>query len=107
MIPGHARDTDGMLTVGGMRADVLAERYGTPALLLDLNVFDASLAAIVDAAATSRIRVSYASKALLVTALAKRLAGIRNVGLDVASIGELVTAERGGIESSRITLHGA
>ncbi len=95
-----------MLTVGGMRADILADRFGTPALLLDLDVFNASLAALLDAAAAHGIRVSYAAKALLLTALAKRLR-TRDVGLDVASLGELVTAERGGIESARITLHGA
>lgn len=106
MIPGHARHSDGMLTIGGIRADILAERYGTPALLLDMGVFDTSLRTILDAAAAARIRASYAAKALLVTALAKRLASL-DVGLDVASLGELVTAERGGIESARITLHGA
>ncbi|MBV8638245.1 MAG: diaminopimelate decarboxylase [Candidatus Eremiobacteraeota bacterium] len=95
-----------MLTVGGMRADILAERYGTPALLLDLAVFDGSLSALVDAASAHGIRVSYAAKALLLTALAKRLQ-TRDVGLDVASLGELITAERGGIEAPRITLHGA
>lgn len=95
-----------MLTVGGIRADKLAEQYGTPALLLDLAVFDASLSALLGAASSNGIRVSYAAKALLLTALAKRLQS-RDVGLDVASLGELVTAERGGIEASRITLHGA
>lgn len=96
-----------MLTVGGMRADVLADRYGTPALLLDLGVFDTSLSTLLRAANRNRIRVSYAAKALFVTALAKHLQDYDEVGLDVASFGELVTAERGGIESSRITLHGA
>ncbi len=106
MIPGHARDTDGMLTVGGVRVDILAQRYGTPVLLLDLAVFDASLSALLDAASMHGIRVSYAAKALLLTALAVRLQS-HDVGVDVASLGELVTAERGGIEASRITLHGA
>ncbi len=95
-----------MLTVGGVRADILAERYGTPALLLDLRVFDDALSAILNGATPHGIRVSYAAKALLLTALAKRLQLV-DVGVDVASLGELVTAERGGIESKRITLHGA
>lgn len=95
-----------MLTVGGMRADILAERYGTPALLLDLGVLDASLASMLDAASAHRVRVSYAAKALLLVALAKRLQPFP-IGIDVASLGEIVTAERGGIESSRMTLHGA
>jgi diaminopimelate decarboxylase len=95
-----------MLTVGGIRADALAEQFGTPALLLDLSVFDASLGEIVAASAASHIGVSYAAKALMLTALGRRLAP-SPAGIDVASIGELVTVERTGIAPGRITLHGA
>jgi diaminopimelate decarboxylase len=104
--PGHARDDDGTLTIGGARADELAARFGTPAVLLDLSVLDASVQTVLDACAPYRIGVSYAAKALIVTALAKRLSAYP-IGIDVCSLGELVTAERGGISADRITLHGA
>ena len=106
MTPGHGRDGDGMLTIGGMRADVIAERYGTPVLVLDLAVFDRALHDIQSAAHAHGVHVSYAAKALMLTALARRLQR-SGAGVDVASLGELVTAERGGIDAARITLHGA
>ena len=58
-----------MLTVGGARADVLAEHFGTPALLLDLAVFDRSLKGILEAASARGMRISYAAKALLMAVL--------------------------------------
>jgi diaminopimelate decarboxylase len=105
-VPGHARDVDGTLTIGGARADELASRFGTPALILDLAVLDASIRTMLDACARHRIAVSYAAKALIVTALARRLSSYP-IGIDVCSLGELVTAERGGIAAERMTLHGA
>lgn len=52
------------------------------------------------------MHVSYAAKALFLVGIAQRLRA-RPIGIDVSSIGELVTAERGGIAASRITMHGA
>ncbi|HET9029911.1 MAG TPA: diaminopimelate decarboxylase [Candidatus Aquilonibacter sp.] len=106
MIAGHGRAADGMLTVGGMRADDLAERFGTPALLFDKRVFDRALHTMLDASTPHGIRVSYASKALLLTALARHIAPL-SLGVDVASLGEAATAARGGVVPSRMTLHGA
>ncbi len=32
--PGSAQDGDGMLTIGGCRADALADEFGTPVLVV-------------------------------------------------------------------------
>jgi diaminopimelate decarboxylase len=106
LAPGHTRDADGMLCIGGVRAGDLASAQGTPALFLDLAVLDASVRELLDACAPHGVGISYAAKALLVVAFARRLRAFP-IGIDVASIGELVTAERGGITSNRITFHGA
>lgn len=106
LAPGHTRTGDGMLAIGGMRADELAADFGTPALILDLHALDRALHELLAACGRHGIRASYAGKALLVTRLARHLAA-RDIGIDVASLGELVTAERGGFEPARITLHGA
>lgn len=95
-----------MITIGGERADTLAERFGTPLVVLDLRVLDGALEAMLAAAAPHGIAVSYAGKALLLTALVRHLHP-RPIGIDVCSLGELVTAERGGFEAGRLTLHGA
>lgn len=52
------------------------------------------------------IVVGYAGKAFLCTALAEHLAATP-LRLDVCSLGELVTAERGGYPAGRIYFHGA
>jgi len=105
LAPGHARDTDGELLVGGVRADELAARYGTPLLALDLDAFDAAIAAFVDACSPRDVEVAYAGKALLLVAIARHLVGTP-LQLDVCSLGELATAERAGFPAARLTLHG-
>ena len=94
------------MTIGGERVDALAERFGTPMLAIDLGVLDGALDAMLAAAAPHNIAVSYAAKALLLPDLVRHLHP-RPIGIDVCSIGELVVAEQGGFEASRVTLHGA
>ncbi|MGC2244645.1 MAG: diaminopimelate decarboxylase [Candidatus Aquilonibacter sp.] len=95
-----------MMTIGGERVAALAERFGTPMLAIDLKVLDGALDAMLAAAAPHNIAVSYAAKALLLPDLVRHLHP-RPIGIDVCSIGELVVAEQGGFEASRVTLHGA
>ena len=52
-----------------------------------------------------RSTVSYAGKALLLVALARRLAA-SPLGLDVCSLGELLTAERANFPAARLVMHG-
>jgi diaminopimelate decarboxylase len=94
------------MLLGGERADVLAERYGTPLLVIDLRVLDTALDRMLAAAAPHNIALSYAGKALLLVGLVQYLHP-KPIGIDVSSIGELAVAERGGFEASRLTLHGA
>ncbi|MGP6157143.1 MAG: diaminopimelate decarboxylase [Vulcanimicrobiaceae bacterium] len=94
--------TDGrVLALGGVAVAELAATYGTPLLVLDTDVLDANLARF----ATLGADVAYAGKALLVVALARRLAATP-LGLDVCSLGELLTAERAGFPADRIAMHG-
>jgi diaminopimelate decarboxylase len=94
------------MMLGGERADELAERYGTPLLVIDLRALDAALDGMLAAAAPHNIAISYAGKALLLVGLVQHLHP-KPIGIDVSSIGELAIAERGGFEASRLTLHGA
>ena len=94
------------MTIGGVRADALAAEFGTPALFIDTGVLDRAVDAMLAAGAPHNIAVSYAGKALLLTALARHLHR-SPIGIDVCSLGELLTAERGGFEPYRLTMHGA
>ncbi|HTU69005.1 MAG TPA: diaminopimelate decarboxylase [Candidatus Baltobacteraceae bacterium] len=95
-----------MMEIGGERADGLAERFGTPLVVIDLRALDGALDAMLAAAAPHGIAISYAGKALLLPGLVRHLHP-RPIGIDVCSIGELAVAERGGFEAARLTLHGA
>lgn len=106
LAPGHGRDPEGRLLLGGIRADELAEAYGTPLLVLDLDVVDDAIAAFQRVCAPRNVEIAYAAKAFISIAFARHLAQ-RNIGLDVCSLGELRTAERGGFTAERLTLHGA
>jgi diaminopimelate decarboxylase len=86
-------------------ANALAAEYGTPLLAIDLDELDANIALFEEAAAAHGITVAYAAKALFFVALAKRLASTP-FSIDVCSLGELVTAERGGVPPARLIFHG-
>jgi diaminopimelate decarboxylase len=105
LAPGHER-RNGVLALGGVAATELADAYGTPLHVIDFDVLDAAVAALTALCAPLQVTIAYAGKALLVTALARRLTSTA-LQLDVCSIGELVTAERAGFPAARITLHGS
>ncbi|MBC5809787.1 MAG: diaminopimelate decarboxylase [Candidatus Eremiobacteraeota bacterium] len=92
-------------TLGGVRAVALAEKFGTPLLVIDTDAVDAAVAQFETLAERYGLEVAYAGKAFLNVAFAKRLANTR-LSLDVCSLGELVTAERAGIPAPRIVFHG-
>jgi diaminopimelate decarboxylase len=93
------------LTIGELSAETLVERYGTPLLVIDLDALDAAIARCRAACAPYDIEIAYAGKALLLVPLATFIAQ-RGLNLDVCSLGELLTAERAGVQSGRMTLHG-
>jgi diaminopimelate decarboxylase len=97
--------TEADVLLGGVPAGDLAERYGTPLLVLDVDVLDAALARFAALADRLGVDVAYAGKALLFTALAERIAGA-GLGLDVCSLGELLVAERARVPAGRLTFHG-
>jgi diaminopimelate decarboxylase len=89
-----------------MRADELADRYGTPLHVIDLDAVDAAIAQLVHCAPDRGLDISYAAKALATIAFLRHLRS-QPIGIDVCSIGELITAERAEISPDRLTLHGA
>jgi diaminopimelate decarboxylase len=91
--------------IGGVPASELAATYGTPVFVVDLDEFELELARFADAFGARGIAVAYAGKAFLCAALCELLAATP-LRLDVCSLGELVTAERGGFPAGRMYLHG-
>jgi diaminopimelate decarboxylase len=92
-------------TLGGVSARELAETYGTPLFAIDLDELDLEIDRFARAFGTRGIAVGYAGKAFLCAALAEHLAATP-LRLDVCSLGELLTAERGGFPAERMYFHG-
>jgi diaminopimelate decarboxylase len=105
--PGSATDADGMLIIGGCRADDLAAEFGTPVLVVAEEALRARAREYADEL-TSRwpkSRVVFASKAFPCTAV-QRVMVQEGLGLDVAGGGEILTALKAGIDPALIVLHG-
>jgi diaminopimelate decarboxylase len=105
------REPSGDIQVGGLALGQLVAEYGTPLMVIDQddflrrarqvkNAFDSEAKKIQTSA-----KVYYASKSLLTTEVVRWVAA-SGLNIDVCSGGELALALAGGIEPSRIGLHG-
>ena len=105
--PSSRLDADGMLVVGGCRADALANEFGTPALIVDEGALRARAREYREAlsARWPRSRVVFASKAFPATAI-QRVMVEEGLGLDVAGGGEILTALKAGVDPALIVHHG-
>jgi diaminopimelate decarboxylase len=74
-------------------------------IVIDLDALDAAIARFRSVCDPLGVDISYAAKAFICTAFAGHL-GTAGIGLDVCSMGELLTAERAGFPPERLTLHG-
>ncbi|GGR33738.1 diaminopimelate decarboxylase [Agromyces mediolanus] len=105
------RDEVGRLVVGGVDAETLAARFGTPLYVLDEGEVRARAARTRSAfeAAAHRIgteaTVYYAGKAFLSTAIVRWVTE-SGLAVDVCSGGELAVALAAGAEPARLGFHG-
>jgi diaminopimelate decarboxylase len=90
--------------LGGLAPAELAERFGTPLYVYDLDVVDRQVAAL-RAVLPPVVELAYAVKANPALAVVEHL-GRLGLGADVASGGELMTATRAGIGPNRIVMTG-
>jgi diaminopimelate decarboxylase len=107
LFPAGSTLDEGMLTVGGCRADELADEFGTPVLVVAETALRARAREYVDqlSARWALSRVVFASKAFPCTAV-QRVMVEEGVGLDVAGGGELLTAVKAGVDPRSVVLHG-
>jgi diaminopimelate decarboxylase len=105
--PGTVLKGDGTLTVGGCRLDDVAEKFGTPAIVVSE---DALRLRARDYLAAFRGRwprcdVAFASKSFPCTAV-QRVMVEEGLHLDVAGGGEILTALKAGADPAKLVLHG-
>jgi diaminopimelate decarboxylase len=103
LFPETAQIEDGELTLGGVRAGELADRYGTPLLVYCERTIRSRLRAYRDAAPGALI--VYGTKAFANVALLGLFAE-EGAGADVSTLGELAFARAAGIPGERIVFHG-
>ncbi|MBW3595494.1 MAG: diaminopimelate decarboxylase [Actinobacteria bacterium] len=104
VFPDTARvSDDGHLVIGGCDTVEIADRFGTPVMVLDRATLEARAKAF--ASVLEPARVHYAGKALCCVAV---LEIVRDLGLslDVCTGGELATALAASFPTERITFHG-
>ena len=105
--PGSAVADDGMLTIGGCRADALADEFGTPVLVVSEPALRGRAREYREELARrwARSRVVFASKAFPCTAV-QRVMAEEGLGLDVAGGGEILTAIKAGVDPRLVVHHG-
>ena len=111
--PWSAAREGGVLRVGGVDLTSVADEFGTPTFVLDVEamrgrarVWASAIAEeFWDGYGMSGGDAFYAGKAFLSADVA-RLVAAEGLGIDTASLGELSLALRAGVDPSRIGLHG-
>lgn len=102
---GTTRGPDGVIRFGGVDARDLADRYGTPLMLMDEGDFRSRCRDFAGAFGAAG-SVHYAGKAFLSSGVLRWLAD-EGLGLDVCTAGELALSLRSGFPAERIALHGS
>ena len=98
----------GHLTIGGADAVELAEKFGTPAYIIDENAVRKMCRTYLEAATRYFGKDAlplYASKALCFAKMYK-IAAEEGLGIDCVSGGELYTAKKAGFPAEKIYFHG-
>lgn len=101
---GTEYDSEGRITVGGVALTEIADRFGTPAHVLDEAEVRASCRAYRKIFPDAR--VYYAGKALMIRAVVDWVSS-EGLSIDVCSGGELAVALSAGVDARRLILHGA
>ena len=99
----------GVLSLSGISAAQLAKDFGTPSFFLDEDAFRSRSLAWHDGLQNqfgpSAGTIYYAAKSFICTAVAQWIADI-GIGIDVCTGGELAVAIAGGVNPSKIEVHG-
>lgn len=100
---------NGEIALSGIPASTLAKDFGTPTFFLDEEAFRSRAVAwrdgLINEFGEKAGHVFYASKAFTCTAVAHWISEI-GIGIDVCTGGELAVAIAGGVDPSKIQVHG-
>ena len=106
--PHYSVNENGHFTIGGADSVALAQKYGTPLMVMDENAIRTQCRLYQSAMAKyfgGQSNIHYASKALSCKAI-YRIMQEEGVSVDVVSLGEMYTAKAAGFDLSHACLHG-
>jgi diaminopimelate decarboxylase len=103
LFPESARIEGGELVLGGLRANELSDRHGTPLVVYCEQTIRSQVRAYREAAPDALL--AYGTKAFANVALLRVLV-TEGVGADVSTLGELAFARAAGLPGERIVFHG-
>ena len=105
----NASFANGTLSLAGIPASQLAKEFGTPTFFIDEDAYRSRALAwnneLQNQFGPQAGTIYYAAKSFICTAVAQWIADI-GIGIDVCTGGELAVALAGGINPSKIELHG-
>lgn len=99
----HFGESDGELTISGMKASQLTKRFGTPLYVYDLSVVEKKYRMVKEA--LDGFDVFYSIKANPNMHIIKLLASL-GAGMEIASTGELFLAKKVGVAPSNVVFAG-
>lgn len=107
LMEGMSISEENHLKINGVDSIKLAQKYGTPLYIYDIDLVLKKIDYFKDAFARyeNKTQVAYASKAFSSLALYERLS-YEDISLDVVSGGELYLAMKAGFPAERIHFHG-
>lgn len=107
ILPVSAALKDGKLQIAGFDLDQLAARYDTPLYLYDGATVRHQVESIrsLFGCYPGEWEITYAGKAYFSLGFARKIAAL-GLGVDVASLRELMMAKRAGFNPERVHLHG-
>jgi len=103
IVKSHFEIHDGWLRINGMLLKDIVDRYGTPLYVYDTSIFKKKLALLRNA--LPDVEIHYSVKANPTPAVIKTFVD-EGCGLEIASAGELVLAQKCGCSPSRILYAG-
>ena len=106
---GADRDQTGTLCISGVPVTEVAERFGTPVLVMDADDLRTRardyVRAFTDPSGRAEVTIYYAGKAFLAAAVVRWLRD-EGLGMDVCSGGELACVLAAGMPANRVLFHG-
>ncbi|MGL4253283.1 MAG: diaminopimelate decarboxylase [Fusobacteriaceae bacterium] len=104
---GTMKNEEGMLNIGGVKVDTLAQEFNTPLYIMDCKLIEENITKFKKGFRSDRFQteIVYASKAFLSKTMCKILQK-HHLDIDAITTGELYTIKNSGFPMEKVHMHG-